>query len=337
MRVFLVSMVSLLCAIAGPTALAEGPTMRLGGLFFGDFYRVSKYHLPEAENASGFAFRRIFLTANLNWGDAWSGRARLEAFHKGGFEDYRFTHRVQDLWMTRALGEHQLSLGLLPTPTFIDVTEPAWGKRYLLRTPADIHGLPARDLGVSLKGQLSETHRLSYRLMYGSSETWEADQNAFDRYMGGVTWRPTDDWLVDIYSDYEPRPGPYDRQTAQVLVSRSTPSSRLTAMATRQDRDNDPDLELVALMGSLKLGSNTELIAQIHHLLEPSPKGNAITFIPFDPSAKATNFVAGLEYRIDQHFVVTPNIVWTRYEENDEGLTPEDDLQLRLTFFLNFE
>ena len=37
MRIFLASIVSLLCAITGPTALAEGPTMTLGGLFFGDF------------------------------------------------------------------------------------------------------------------------------------------------------------------------------------------------------------------------------------------------------------------------------------------------------------
>ena len=47
--------------------------------------------------------------------------------------------------------------------------------------------------------------------------------------------------------------------------------------------------------------------------------------------------LAGLEYRFTPFFRVTPNVVWTTYDRNSEGVRPEDDLHLRLTFFLYLE
>ena len=56
-----------------------------------------------------------------------------------------------------------------------------------------------------------------------------------------------------------------------------------------------------------------------------------------DPTAKATNLVAGLEYRVNDHVTLIPNIVWTHYGINESGVKPDDDLHLRLTFYVNFE
>ena len=36
-------------------------------------------------------------------------------------------------------------------------------------------------------------------------------------------------------------------------------------------------------------------------------------------------------------FRMTPNVIWTTYGVNADGATPEDDLHLRLTLFLDLE
>ena len=106
---------------------------------------------------------------------------------------------------------------------------------------------------------------------------------------------------------------------------------------THEDRGEAPDLELATMMAVMKLKGPWSLMGQAHRLLKPSVKGNDIAYIPFDPSAKATNLVAGLEYRVNQHFTVSPNVVWTHYSVNESGERPDDDIHLRLTFYVNFE
>jgi len=315
---------------------SETPRLDFSGFFFGDLYYIPSHHTAEGDGASGGVLRRLLLTADATLDDDWSARARLEAYHEGAFENYELTHRVLDLGMTRKLGDHRLSAGLIPTLTY-DVMESFWGKRYLVRTAPDIQGIAARDLGVKLMGPLSSDGGLSYRVMYGSKETWEADKNPFDKVMGGVTWRGNDGWLVDAYADWESRPGPYDRRTWQFLVGKKTDQYTLGLEYLNQDRDEDPDLELATVLGVLKLGGRWSLMGQLHRLFKPSVKGNDIAYIPFDPTAKATNLVGGLEYRVNEHVTLSPNIVWTRYGINESGVQPEDDLHLRLTFYVNFE
>ena len=269
---------------------------------------------------------------------ATSGLAelRLEAYHEGAFENYEMTHRVLDLGVTKKLGDHQLSGGLIPTITY-DVMEAFWGKRYLVRTAPDIQGIAARDVGLKLSGPLSVAEGLSYRVMYGAKATWEADKNPFNKVMGGITWRGSTGLLIDAYIDSESRPGAYDRSTVQFLVGKKTEQYTLGLEYLNQDRGEDPDLELATLMGVKKLGGPWSVMAQLHRLFKPSVKGNDIAYIPFDPTAKATNLVAGVEYRVNPHFTVSPNIVWTHYGVNELGVKPDDDVHLRLTFYVNFE
>src|SRR6056300_1354585 len=111
---------------------SERPRFDLGGFFFGDLYSVPSHHTPEGDGASGSVLRRVLVSADGTFSDQWSGRARIEAFHEGAFENYALTHRVLDLGVTRKFGEHRVSAGLIPTITY-DVMEAFWGKRYLVR------------------------------------------------------------------------------------------------------------------------------------------------------------------------------------------------------------
>ena len=308
----------------------------VGGLMFGDIYHVPSHHTPEGDGATGTVIRRIFLTTDARYGDTWTGRLRFEAYHEGAFENYEFSHRIQDFGIGKKVAGHQISGGLIPTISF-DLIEAFWGKRYLVRTAPDIQGIPARDLGVSAKGPLTESGNWSYRAMYGSRETWEADKNPYDKFMGAVTWRPTPGVMVDAYVDHEARPGRYDRSTYQLFAAQRTDQYSLALVYTNQDRQDDPPLELAALMGVAHVSDKIDLITQVQRLFEPSSKGNDIAYIPFDPTATATNIVAGVEYRLSDHIFITPNVVWTHYGVNPEGVRPKDDLQLRLTFFFNYE
>ena len=315
---------------------SETPSVDIGGFFFGDLYYVPSHHTAVGDGASGLVLRRFLLSADAQFDSRWSARARLEAYHEGAFENYELTHRVLDLGVTSTWGEHQLSAGLIPTITY-DVMEAFWGKRYLVRTAPDIQGIAARDLGVKLQGPMASIEGLSYRVMYGSKETWEADKNPFHKTMGALTWRGPSGWLMDAYLDWESRPGPYDRHTRQLLVGKKTEQYTLGIEYTNQDAGQDPDLELASVMGVLKLRGSWSLMGQLHRLFKPSVKGNDIAYIPFDPTAKATNLVAGLEYRFNKHFTLSPNIVWTRYGVNESGVVPDSDLHLRLTFYVNFD
>ena len=294
--------------IGAPGVCADaGLNADFRGFFFGDLYHVPSHHTDQGDGASGTVLRRLLLTADTKFGDLWSGRARLEAYHEGAFENYEMTHRILDLGVTKKLGDHQLSGGLIPTITY-DVME-----------------------------ALSVAEGLSYRVMHGAKASWEADKNPFSKTMGGITWRGSTGLLVDAYLDWESRPGPYDRSTVQFLVGKKTEQYTLGLEYTHQDRGEDPDLELATLMGVMKLGGPWSVMAQLHRLFKPSVKGNDIAYIPFDPTATATNLVAGVEYRFNPHFTLSPNIVWTHYGINELGVKPDDDVHLRLTFYVNFE
>ena len=328
------SCLSFLCA--SRLSASDMPSVDFGGFFFGDIYHVPSHHTVVGDGASGLVLRRLLVSADAKFSDQWSGKAKLEAYHEGAFENYEMTHRVLDLGLTKKLGAHQLSGGLIPTITY-DVMEAFWGKRYLVRTAPDIQGIAARDVGLKAMGPLPFADGLSYRIMHGFKETWEADKNPFNKTMGAVAWRGPTGFLIDAYMDYESRPGPYDRSTWQFLVGKKTAQYTLGFEYTNQDRGEDPDLELATVMGVMKLGGPWSVMGQLHRLFKPSVKGNDIAYIPFDPTAKATNLVAGLEYRFNNHFTLSPNIVWTHYSVNESGVRPDDDVHVRLTFYVNFE
>ena len=59
---------------------------------------------------------------------------------------------------------------------------------------------------------------------------------------------------------------------------------------------------------------NTTLVGRVDRLIQPSPAGNNISYLPFDPSAPATFFIGGVEFRLNPHLFITPNTVVTTYD-----------------------
>jgi hypothetical protein len=314
----------------------EADALQLGGLLFGDVYTVPGHHTAAGDGASGFVLRRGYLTADFTLGEAWYGRARIEVNQDGEFESYGFEADFKDLYLARRFGGHELVLGLSPTLTF-DLIESVWGARYLMRTPMDLQGVASRDIGVSFKGPLASGGRWGYRAMLSTGVEFGAESGDGRKVMGAVTWKPSESLYVDFYLDGERLAGPTDRTTLQFFAGSKTETRRWGIQYSHQDREDDPRLELASAFFVQSFRNAFSVIGRVDRILEPSPKGDNISYIPFDPAAPATMTLAGIEYRFSPVFRITPNVIWTTYDRDDDGIRPDDDLHLRLTFFLDLE
>ena len=333
----LTSVVAGLCWIPWAAAQAEEERpFRIGGLLFGDVYHVVSHHTEEGGGATGLVLRRGYLTFDADLSTKWFGRLRFEVNQAGEFETYTFDVDFKDLYGGREFGRHRVLFGLSPTPTF-DLIESIWGLRYLARTPMDLQGVASRDTGISAKGPLNATGTLGYRAMVGAGLEFGNESGDGRKWMGALAWTPSSRWTFDLYLDFEKLAGPRDRTTFQVFAGYRTDSLRWGFQYSNQDRQDDPRLQLASAFVVGTIGKTTSLIGRIDRIMEPSPAGDNISYLPFDPSAPATFFICGVEFRISQHFIVTPNTVVITYDRNDQGIRPRTDWHLRVTLFLDFE
>ncbi len=321
---------------AAVTADSELPALTLGGLLFGDFYAVPSHHLPDGDGAVGLVIRRGYITVDADFTDNWFGRMRFELNQSGEFETYTYTFRFKDLYTGWNIGRQKLIVGLSPTATF-DLIESIWDLRYLARTPMDLQGVASRDTGISLKGPLNDSGSISYRTMVTAAVNFGNDSDEASKWMGALAWNPAPNWTIDLYLEKEWGESPYNRSTYQVFAGYKSDNLAWGAQYSHEDRQEDPTLELASAFVRKRVRNKIQLIGRVDRLLEPSPRGNDIAYLPFDPTAKATMWIGAVEFQATPHFAITPNVILTHYDRNDEGIRPKKDLYLRLTLFINFE
>jgi hypothetical protein len=308
----------------------------IGGLIFGDLYHVASFHTEEGEGATGLVMRRGYLTFNADFSEKLFGRLRFEVNQSGEFETYTFDVDFKDLYLDWTLGRQHLLVGLSPSPTF-DLIESIWGFRYLARTPMDLQGVASRGTGIAANGPLNSSGTLSYRAMVSAGIDFGNETSAGPKLMGALTWNPSPGWTVDLYADYEELTGSSDSSTLQAFVSYETETWRWGAQYSNEGWEGERPLELASTYAVGQVGAKTSLVGRVDRLFKPSPKGNNISYLPFDPSAPATFFIAGVEIQVSPSFFITPNTVVIAYDQNDQGIRPKTDFYLRLTFFLNLE
>jgi hypothetical protein len=315
---------------------AEKRVLRAGGLLFGDMYYIPTHHLEDGQGAMGAVLRRGYLTFDTEFGKRWFGRLRFELNQSGEFETYDFEIDFKDLYLGLKAGRQKITFGLSPPPTF-DLIESHWGLRYLVRTPMDLQGVASRDFGIAAKGPINKAETFVYRAMVGSGINFGTESDDGWHWAGALSWKPAPEWVFDVYLDYERLPGPGDRATFQLFTGYKTERLRWGLQYSNQDRQDDPRLQLASGYIIGQVIGKSSLIGRIDRIIEPSPKGNNISYIPFDPDSKATSFNAGWEFPLTNYLLLTPNVIFIHYDENDSGTRPENDLHLRLTLFLDLE
>jgi len=336
-RISRISPLLALVLLLSPAARGDLPEriLDVGGLLFGDAYYLPSNHLESGDGAAGLVLRRGYLTFDLDFSAKTFGRVRIEVNQSGEFETYDFEADFKDFYLGWKLGEHTLIAGLAPTPTF-DLIESQWGMRYLMRTPVDLQGGASRDTGVFAKGPLNDSGTLAYRVMYGTKANFGAESSENGRYMGALTWKPAPKWTVDFYLDREKKPGEADVTGVQAYLSRITDTWRWGLQYSYADRQAQEPLELASVFTVRPLDGRHSLAGRIDRIIQPSPRGNNIAYIPFDPSAPATLYLAAYEYRWLPDFTLTPNVIVIDYDRNDEGVKPTTDVYLRLTAYFTF-
>ena len=110
--------------------------------------------------------------------------------------------------------------------------------------------------------------------------------------------------------------------TAQVFAAYSGDSYRAGFQYAYRDRQSGAPGELASTYVVWRLGQRNTFIGRIDRISEPSIRGDNIAYIPFDPSARATLFLAGYEYSLNRRVSITPNAIITTYDRNDAGERP---------------
>lgn len=184
----------------------EYPIVKIHGLTFGDyFYNASSFN-PANKDLNGVDIRRIYFTADFKLSKDFSSRFRLETHEFTG--DATFGMMVKDAWVKwhNIFQGSDLIFGLSPTPAF-DVSEGAWGHRYLEKTIMDLnHIVGSRDLGIDLKGNLDENGTVKYWLKLGNNSGNKPETNKYKRFYGLIEFDPTPNFLATVYADYASAP-----------------------------------------------------------------------------------------------------------------------------------
>jgi hypothetical protein len=305
---------------------------KLKGLVFGDVYYVDTHHLPEANDIWGAVMRRAYFTFDTKFAKNWFTRVRFETNQNGDYQVYSFETDIKDLFIGYKAKKYKIVLGLSPTKTF-DLIEDIWGARYLARTPMDMQGSPSREWGLSVDGILWDKIGLRYRSMVSFEMDLGSETGEGFRVQAAVSWHPDKVWTLDLFTDYDQVEGEGIRNTYQFFLGYQKEKIRWGAQYSYQNRRDEKGINLISAFAIGRVYKKISAIARVDRILEPSPEGSNIDYIPFDHNSKATLLIGGFEFIIGKYFTVTPNIVHIIYDKNKQGITPTSDLNYRLTLF----
>ncbi len=336
------SAVFLLLMVVASSALATEPG-KISGYMFGDYYYVAANHKAEIEDMNGFWFRRIYLTYDQKLDDGLSVRLRTEMSNPGDFStSEKMTPEVKDAYLKWATGKTQVLFGISSTPTW-NVVEKIWGYRSVEKTPLDLQKFgSSRDFGISVKGKLGSAGKVYYHAMLGNGNSNKSESNQQKKVMGSLGAWLTDHLLVEGYADYDARPESKDRSIMQGFIAYKTPRARVGFQFVYQHRQmgvDEPDLNMSiwSVFAAAKLTDHTSLFARVDGMTDPNPDGDKISYIPFDPTAKATFMVGGVDFTLSPQLHIMPNLELVSYSIVETGdPQPDTDVIPRVTVYYKF-
>jgi len=327
----------ILINLFGQDKKEEESSGKFSGYMFGDYYYFFENHKPELNDQRGIWFRRIYFTYDYKINSSFSTRLRLEMSNEFNFEEAKtMIPFVKDVWFKYKFSSQAFIIGISPTPTF-QILQKMWGYRAVEKTPLDLQRMASsRDFGLALKGKFDEKGMFKYHIMFsnGSSNKQEIDKGKSG--LLALAFYPIKEFVIEVYGDYADHAGSTDWYTLQVFFGYKTKTFRaglLYADQTRQMEDvEDIKLRVASLFIVGEVSEQFSLIGRVDRNFDPNPQGDKIAFIPFDPTAKSTFFVAGVDWHPVKQVRFIPNVEFVKYDENDEGVTPTSDIIGRITF-----
>jgi hypothetical protein len=318
-------------------ASAEG---KFSAHAFGDYYYFVDNHDSTAVDQNGFWFRRVNLTWDEKFDDAYSARLRLEAASPGSFapdDQEIMLSYVKDAWLRWKSGNQSVYLGLTNTVSHT-LTEDWWGYRHLEKIPGELQGIfSSRDMGLGATGSIGEAGKFGYHVMVGNGTGTLNEQNPRKKISGAARFFPTGSIAVELYGDYEDRSMDTDRTSFRGFVGYKNDRARAGLEYTQQTRDRSDgtsyDLKIVSGFVTGEVAEKVWLVGRVDRNLEPGASSPGRPYLPMDASVSSTFILAGVELVARDNITFTPNLEAVVYDEPDAGgAAPQDDIVGRVTF-----
>lgn len=345
---------SMLLIFAGLINAQDQSSVKFSGLMFGDYFYNAAQNNGANRDLNGFQFRRIYITTDYKIDLTFSSRFRLESDQSSNSNTAggKLGVMVKDAYLqwNNIFSGSNLIFGLSPTPAF-DVSEGAWGHRYLEKTIMDLNGIvSSRDLGVDLKGKFDDGGTVKYWVKIGNNSSNGPETDKYKRFYGLLEFDPSANLLFTIYGDYasaakklDPSNGAFDNNSAFVGALflnyreagsfsigaegflRSVPNNyspnKTTALST-QTSDG------ISLWGYVNFSENCQLVVR-YDGYDPNTNANVTN------DAKSL-ILAGLQFNASKHIEITPNIEITHYQAAPTAGGSASDVVPRVTFYWVF-
>ncbi|MGB2868042.1 MAG: hypothetical protein WBD36_06310 [Bacteroidota bacterium] len=357
MRVLLTMAVIVLLASG---AFSQG---KFSGYMFGDyFYNVhrdgslgalSNVATPGTTAMQAFQLRRIYFAYDNDISEKFTSRFRLEVDQAALSGDGKIIPFVKDAFLRwkNVFNGSDLFFGIQPTPAF-DVSEAAWGYRSLDKTIMDLRGIvAARDLGVALRGRLTDDGMLNYWVMVANGAgTSKPETDKYKRYYAHVQARPMQNLQLTVNFDYADRAektNPYQAGTkvgnamttisgfAGYTMDNINIGAEAFMQLTANGYDNGTSLASqngfgMSLFGSYGLKSDLALVGRYDYF-DPNTDTNTRAY------GDIRNYVlAGISWKPDKNVSVIPNIQYETYETLPNGTSVDASLTARVTLYYIF-
>jgi len=322
------------------------------GVMFGDYFYYMSAHDGSLRDFNGFDLRRIDFAADYTISNTFSSEFRLEgdgtpnSLTPGG----KFGVMVKDAWLRwqNIFQGSDLYFGVSPTPAFT-VSENAWGHRFLEKTILDYNGIvPARDLGVDLRGNITGDGSLKYWVKLGNNSSNGPEFDKYKRVYAMFEVNPNPQFLFTIYADYAAAPLIFDPVDG---ISKSN-DRFVASLFFNYNNGNDFSLGVEPFINLIQ---NNYAPTPISPLENQTADGISIwawgsispmvrlvgRFDYFDPNTDATLdnqglILFGVDLLVDPHVILTPNIEIRTYDAPPINGGDGSDVIPRVTFFWQF-
>jgi hypothetical protein len=360
------------------SALGQG---KFSGYMFGDYYYniMRDSHLSSLfnvaspagmENYQAFQFRRIYLTYDNDISEQFTSRFRLEADQVQETVDNtksaitidtiniknkvtvsnpasKISVFVKDAylrWKNIFTGS-DLIFGIQPTPAF-EISETAWGYRSLEKTILDLRGIvSSRDLGISLKGKITEDGMVNYCVMLANNSGNGTEIDKYKRYYVHLQLKPTTNVQASVYADYKDAAkvaaGNNGTWTTALFVGYAEPSLYNINVEAFMVSQSNAFMPTSCSIGP-KHGFGISLFGSYNIIPELTVVGR---YDYFDPNInRAANakgdvrnyVIAGLSWKVDKNVSIMPNLLYETYETLASHGEPDPSVTARVTLYYVF-
>lgn len=307
-KIFLLAF-SLLTAMTASAQKSDGLKVETNPIvvLFADY----KTGLGEQNSVSGFNLTRAYFGYAAKVGDNLSARVVFDAGDPGNDSSLERTVFVKNAFVTWSKDNFSFDFGLINTIQY-DYQLSFWGYRYLSTVFMDLNAYgPSADMGII--GRYKFTDYLSVDASITNGEGFKAlnDDNN-NRYGIGVTFLPVDGLsLRAFYDHYTSDEGLEDQTAFAIFAGYKHDIFSLGAEYNFQKNYKfieGQDKDGYSVYGNLFMSDKLTLFGRYD---SSSSKND------WNTSVDSNLFIGGVEYKMNKHLRLSPNIQTKKYKSSD--------------------